>query len=408
MSLEMCRFCSSTDLEKYFDFGRQPLANAYLNKRQLQYPEPHYPLDVYYCHACGISQIGCTVDPEDMFSEYFYCAGAARTTFRYGIALANKLKALHDLNEHSFIVEVGSNDGAMMQCFRKCGLTNMLGVDPATNLAEQARDEGLNICNAFFNEETAKEILRSYGPADLILCRNVFAHVPDIHSFVWGLKMLLSEKGAVVIESPYLPDMISQNEFDTIYHEHVFYLSLKPMLKLFKAYDMDITDVERNEMHGGSMVYWIGHAQKDLPHQKIIDVLAAEEKYHADMSEYRRFFNNAIEIRQELNETLGSLKNKGCRIAAYGAAAKGNVLLNFCGINGKLLDFVVDKNPLKHGFFTPGTHIPILPTEKLSEEQPDYTLLLSWNYRKEILEQEAQYREKGGKFIIPVPRLAVE
>ena len=407
MFLEKCRFCFSSDLEKYFDFGPQPLANAYLTGEQLNCHEPRYPLDVYYCHECGVSQIGCTVSPEDMFSEYYYCAGAARTTYRYGIALAEKLKDELNLNAYSFIVEVGSNDGAMMKCFGKCGLTQMLGVDPAVNLAKKAREEGLNIFNAFFNEESADAILREYGQADLILCRNVFAHVPGIHSFVRGLKKLLKETGAVIVESPYLPDMISRNQFDTIYHEHVFYLSLKPMQKLFKAYAMEITDVERNEMHGGSMVYYIRHSQSGIPSDKINDCLAGEEKYHVNMAEYHRFSHHALQIKSRLNDILVSLNNRGCRIAAYGAAAKGNILLNFCGIDNKIVDFVVDKNPLKQGLYTPGTHIPIFPTKKLLEEQPDYTLLLSWNYRQEIMEQEVKYREKGGKFIIPVPRVAI-
>jgi SAM-dependent methyltransferase len=408
MPLEKCRFCFSTDVEKYFDFGKQPLANAYLTREQLEDLEPSYLLDVYYCHECGISQIGFTVSPEEMFSEYYYCAGAARTTFHYGIALAKKIKAVLNLKEDAFIVEVGSNDGSMMKCLRECGFTNVLGVDPAVNLSKLAEKEGLNTFNAFFNKQTAEEILRIYGSADLILCRNVFAHVPDIHSFVQGLKNLLDEKGVIMIESPYLPDMISQNAFDTIYHEHVFYLSLKPMKKIFQFYDLEITNVERNKMHGGSMIYIISHSHNGMPNEKINDILAREEKYHANMVEYHRFFQNAADIRSELKYILARLKSEGYRIAAYGAAAKGNVLLNFCGIDTELLDFVVDKNPLKQGLFTPGTHIPIFPTEKLVEEQPDYTLLLSWNYKQEIMEQETKYRAKGGKLIIPIPRVIIE
>jgi len=399
-----CRFCNNTNIKLFLKLGEMPLANSFLTEAQIiKNYEPRFPLDVFFCEDCGLVQIGYVVPPEDIFSDYIYFSSTSDMIHKHGAYLADEFKKRFSLNKESLVVEIASNDGCVLNYFKQLDL-KVLGVEPARNVAKVAIESGIETYVDFFNKETASDIEKKYGKADIILARHVFAHVPEIHGFVKGLKHLLKNDGVVAIEAPYLVDMVEKTEFDTIYHEHLSYLSLRPMAKLFKNYGMELFDVEHFNIHGGSLIYFIGNETFHEVNPRVEQFLSVERKKGFDNIEiYNRFAKRTLHIKTKLIGLLNSLKTQGKTLAAYGAPAKGNTLLNFCGISTGLIDYIVDKSPYKQGLFTPGTHIPVLSPDNLIKEMPEYTLLLAWNFADEILEQQKPYIEKGGKFIIPVP-----
>jgi SAM-dependent methyltransferase len=403
-----CRFCHKEDIFRFLDLGSMPPANSFLTEAELSsVQEKAYPLDVFFCEQCGLVQIGYVVPPDELFKEYIYVSSTSDMIHKHADYLAKSFQKRFGLDTNSLVVEIASNDGTVLHYFKKLGV-RILGIEPATNIAKVAADAGIETFNDFFNDETSPLIKARYGSADVLLGRHVFAHVPEIHGFVKGLKDLLAPHGVVAIEAPYIIDFIEKTEFDTVYHEHYSYLSVRSMSYLFNLYEMELFDVERVAIHGGSILYFAGH-EGAHPVTANVASLANEElsKGLGRKETYVEFSKRTAKIKNDLTVFLRSLTASGKRMAAYGAPAKGNTLLNYCGITTDLVAYTVDKSPHKQGLYTPGAHLFVHPPEKLLQDQPDYVLLLAWNFADEILEQQRAYRDAGGKFILPIPEVKI-
>ncbi len=406
-----CRSCSATGLSSILDLGRTPLANALLTAAQLTAPEEVYPLELAFCPACTLVQITETVPPEKLFREYFYLSSFSDTMLRHAEAMVNELIPTRGLNADSFVMEVASNDGYLLQYYKQAGIP-VLGIEPATNIARIAVDErGIPTVCDFFGAELAARLKAEGRRADVIHANNVLAHVADLNGFVRGLQLLLKDDGVAVIEAPYVKEMIDRSEFDTIYHEHLCYFSLTALDNLFRRHSLIIQDVARLSIHGGTLRIYAMKDDGEIVNRQSAAVNRLLEEESAwgvgDPAFYRGFGAQVEGLRGDLLTLLGDLKAQGKRIAIYGASAKGSTLLNYFGLGRETFDFVVDRSTVKQGYYTPGTHLRIYAPEKLLEEMPEYVLLLTWNFADEILAQQAEYRRRGGRFIIPIPQVRV-
>jgi SAM-dependent methyltransferase len=352
-------------------------------------------------------QITDLIPPIQLFSEYLYFSSFSEELLRHARAAAERYIEEFSMDGQSLVVEIASNDGYLLQNFLRAKIP-CLGVEPAANIAQVAREKGIETLGEFFDRKLARRLAQSGRRADLILGNNVFAHVPDPNDFVAGLGALLKPGGRIILEFPYAADLIEHAEFDTIYHEHVFYFTLTALEPLFGRHGLAVYRAERTPIHGGSLRLFAGHAGTHARESSAADLLAEEKaKGVGSLKYYEDFAGRVVEIRRALCSLLQELRAQGKRVAAYGASAKGSTLMNFFGIGNQQIDFVVDRSPHKQGRLTPGTRLPILGVEKLVERQPDYTLLLTWNFAEEILSQQTAYREKGGKFIFPIPEVRV-
>ena len=402
-----CRSCHSARGELVLDLGCQPLANNLLRPADLGQPEPRFPLRVFVCPDCWLLQITDLVPPVTLFSEYLYFSSFSDTMLGHAREATERYLREFALGPSSRVVEVASNDGYLLQNFQRAGVP-CLGIEPAANIATVAREKGIETWTEFFGLALAQRLVAERGPADLVLGNNVFAHAPDTNDFVAGLKALLQPGGRVVLEFPHGLELLEKTEFDTIYHEHVFYFTLTALRPLFARHGLEIFHVEQLPIHGGSLRIFAGHSSAHAVADSVAAQLASERAAGvASRARYQRFAGQVQAIRTELVRCIAELRAQGKRVAAYGASAKGSTLLNYCGLGCESLDFVADRSTYKQGRLTPGTHLPILAAEELAQRRPDYTLLLTWNFAEEILRQQQAYRNAGGRFILPVPEVRV-
>lgn len=398
-----CRSCGHIKLAEFLDLGSQPLANNLLRPGDAVDTEPRFALKVAVCPVCHLVQITDTIPPVDLFEDYIYFSSFSDAMLRHSKEAVGEYISDYSLNGSSFAVEIASNDGYLLKNFVAASIP-CLGVEPAKNIADYAVKSGIPTLCEFFGRETAAGICANHGKADIILGNNVFAHAPDINDFIGGLATLLKPEGRVVIEFPYLGDFIENVEFDTVYHEHVFYFSLLALQPAFARHGLEIHDIRHLPIHGGSLRIYAGHLGRHQPTPALMELIREEMATGMDTPEYYEAFAMRVhDLREKLCALLRQLKSEGRSIAAYGASAKGSTLLNYLGVGGETIDFMVDRSVHKQGRLSPGMHIPILPTEELLVRQPDFTLLLTWNFADEILAQQTAYRDMGGKFIIPLP-----
>ncbi len=387
---ETCRLCGGRRLRRWLWLGDQPLANAFLRSPEEFASEPRYPLEVYCCETCALVQLLEVIDPQVLFREYIYATGTSETMVTHFAGYAREAATRASLTPGDLVVEVASNDGTLLRCFRDLGM-RVLGVEPAGNLARQAESAGIRTWNEFFGEDLAARILESFGKAKLVAANNVLAHVDDPIGLLRGAARLLAQGGRVVVEVPDLGELVDGLAYDTIYHEHLCYFSEATLARCCEEAGLAVEAMERLEVHGGSLRA-VGQA-----------FLPVGAVNHAPLPEISGFDAKVERHRQALRGLLESLRTQGKTIAAYGAPAKGNTLLNYCGIGPDLVAFTVDRNPSKVGRYTPGAHLPVLPVEELARRRPDYALLLAWNLEAEVLRQQEPYRAAGGRFIAPLP-----
>lgn len=396
-----CRICGSADMEPVLSLGTTPLADGLRREDQLSQPEPTFPLNVGFCPQCSLLQLFETVPPEQLFcKEYPYYSSFSPALLRHSRENALNLIEVRKLHSSSLVIELASNDGYLLKNFVEYKIP-VLGIDPADGPAIAAQAAGVPTLCDFFTLPLAEK-LAARGKADVIIANNVLAHVADTHGFVEGIRTLLKEDGVAVIEVPYVRDLVQHCEFDTIYHEHLCYFSVTALDRLFRMHSMFLNDIEHLSIHGGSLRLYV--EKREAVASVVLEMLKDEKREQVDKISYYRDFAGRVErIRSSLHALLMSLKESGARIAAYGAAAKGSTLINYSRIGTDLVEFIVDRNTHKHGLYMPGQHIPIVAPEALVQRRPDYVLLLAWNFADEILEQQAEYRKLGGRFIVPVP-----
>jgi SAM-dependent methyltransferase len=399
-----CRACGAARLEQFLDLGMQPLANSFLHSESEFAAEARYPLALYLCGECGLVQLADVVDPELLFRTYIYVTGTSETIAAHNREYAATVTSLLGLGPGDLVVEAASNDGSLLRCFQELGV-RVLGVEPAANIAEVARSRGVPTEAVFFDQAAGARLRESAGPARAVIGNNVLAHVDDPLGFLAGARSLLGSDGLVIIEVPYLAEMIDRLEYDTVYHEHLSYFSVSALLRLAEGAGLRVVRIDPVPVHGGSLRLYATPATDTLAHAPEILALAEEERVRGmtGLDRLRRFAAEVARHRVALRAMLERLRGAGHRLAAYSAPAKGNTLLNFCGIGTELVPYTVDRNPLKVGTYTPGMHLPVLSVEAILERRPDHLLILAWNFADEIRRQQGEYARQGGRFILPLP-----
>lgn len=410
MTSAVCRFCRTALQQTFADLGMSPISNAFLRSEQLDRKESFYPLHAYVCGACMLVQLEQFESPDAIFNdEYAYFSSYSESWLKHARDYVDDMTRRFKYGKSSFVVEIASNDGYLLQYFVGKGIP-VLGVEPSANVAEAARKKGVDTLVRFFGVDTAKALVAEGRQADLLLGNNVLAHVPDLNDFVAGMKILLKPDGVITMEFPHLLRMMQENQFDTIYHEHFSYFSFLTVQRVFASHGLTLFDVQQLKTHGGSLRIFARHAEdtgKSVT--PAVESLLAEER-NAGLDRLPAYADFAEKVRvtkRKLLQFLIEAKNAGKNIAAYGAPAKGNTLLNYCGIRSDFIEYTVDLSPHKQGMFLPGTHIPIFAPDRILQTKPDYLLILPWNLKQEIIQQMGAIREWGGKFVLPIPEVTV-
>lgn len=403
-----CRICRTTLPEPFLDFGPMPLANAFLASSDPAIgqatAEPRYPLAVAVCARCGLVQLTEVVPAEQLYRHYIYVSSTSEAVKAHAARLAAAYTQRYGWTPSDLIVEIASNDGTVLKAFQAAGV-RVLGVEPARNIASLAQAVGVPTVAEFFHAATATELVSRHGRASGIIARHVFAHVDDLHDFLEGISTLLADDGVFVIEAPYLGDLVKGLEFDTIYHEHLSYLSLQPVIRLCAEHGLKVVDVERISLHGGSMLLSIQRAGKATGMTPRLEAMLREEEQarFADPETLQEFGRRVSRWRQQFERCIDTLSRSGAMLIGYGAAAKANTLLNYCPAAAKALAYILDRSPHKHGRLTPGTHVPVVPVETWEQDRATHLVILAWNFKDEIMAQMAAFAKRGGRFVIPIP-----
>ncbi len=404
-----CRFCRSDSMKVFLSLGKTPLANSYLTEETLDRPEPFYPLDLFLCEECFLVQLPEFEKAENIFSVYAYFSSYSSSWLQHSKKYVDSVIRKFNLDNKSLVVELGSNDGYLLQFFKEKNIP-VLGIEPAGNIAEIALEKGIETKVAFFGSAFAEGLARERKRPELIVGNNILAHVPDLNDFVSGMKKLLGEKGIITMEFPHLLRLIRENQFDTIYHEHFSYFSLLTAVRVFESHGLDIFDVEELPTHGGSLRIYAKHSgNSSLPISNSVSTLVARER-EAGLNNgdtYFSFAERVKDIKAGILDFLFTARREKKTVVGYGAPAKGNTLLNYCGIKPDLMNYTVDLNPYKQNKFLPGSRIPIFSPEKIRKTRPDFVFILPWNLKDEIIEQIGYVKEWGGKFVIPIPKIQV-
>lgn len=409
MAIAKCRFSGQPLHQTFIDLGMSPLANAYLKAEQLNNVEKFYPLHAYVSEDTLLVQLEQFETPDHIFSDYAYFSSYSVSWLKHAKAYTEMMVEKFGFNHHNQIIEIASNDGYLLQYFLEKGI-RVLGIEPAANIAKIAQEKGIPSINKFFGVETAKELVIQGKLADLLIGNNVLAHVPDLNDFIAGMKIILKPNGILTMEFPHILQLIQQNQFDTIYHEHFSYFSFLSIEKIFAAHNLQLFDVEELSTHGGSLRIYAKHDNADnhsiserVSHLKAKEIAAGLHQ----IKTYITFTEKVKETKRKLLNFILTAKAEGKSIAGYGAPAKGNTLLNYCGIGKDFIDYTVDCSPYKQGLFLPGTHIPIFEPDRIRETKPDYVLILPWNLKEEIMGQMAFIGEWGGQFVVPIPEVKI-
>lgn len=404
-----CRFCGTPLQYSFANLGMSPVANSYVRPEALHNMEPFYPLHAYVCECCFLVQLKQFQSPGEIFSDYAYFSSYSESWLRHAKNYAIDMMKRFAINSQWQVVEIASNDGYLLRNFKDAGVS-VTGIEPARNVAEVAERSGIPTITKFFGTETATELVKSGLRADLLVGNNVLAHVPALNDFVEGMKVFLNQGGIITMEFPHLMQLMKKNQFDTIYHEHFSYFSLTTVEQIFAKHGLTIFDVAQLPTHGGSLRIFARHVENDnLPVTENVTSLRAREREYGleQLETYSTFGEQVKETKRKLLEFLIRAKRENKRIVAYGAPAKGNTLLNYCGIRTDFIDYTVDISPHKQGLYLPGTRIPILSPDRIKETQPDYVLILPWNLKDEVMKQMAHIGEWGGQFLIPIPEVRV-
>lgn len=405
-----CRFCKNELTDVFIDLGNSPASNSFLTKEQLNDPEVFFPLKVYTCSKCFLVQVDEYKKSDSIFdSNYVYFSSYSTSWLVHAKQYTQLMRKRFGYNANSLVVEIASNDGYLLQYFKEQNI-RVLGIEPTANTAQVAKEKGIETVVDFFGIKLANELVKKGIKADLLLGNNVLAHVPDIVDFLGGMKIILKENGVITMEFPHLMQLVDNNQFDTIYHEHFSYLSFHTVQRIFTSQGLELFDVDDIPTHGGSLRIYAKHVEDNSKSisENVASLLKKEKDKGLDtLSYYSNFQQKALKVKLDLIDFLIRQKRKGKSVAAYGAAAKGNTLLNYCGIKNDLIDFVVDANPHKQNKFLPASHIPVMNENYLKDQKPDYVIILPWNLKEEITQQLSYIKDWGGKFIVPIPSLEI-